>query len=179
MEEIEVKFKISDPEEIRKKLKKMGAISKGSVNEKNITFDDPERDFGNDVKMLRVRDDGKVTITYKGKPKEGKFKKRREIEILSDNYEASVELIKSLGFKPAWSYQKIREGWLLGETYITIDKLPQMGYWMEIEGTEEEIDSVIQSLGFNPDEGTSKTYKRIFQEYCEKNNIEFGDMVFK
>ena len=179
MDEIEVKFRISDPEEIRIKLKQIGAVSKGRVNERNITFDDPERDFGNDVKMLRIRDNGKVTITYKGKPQESRFKHRKEIEIHSDNYETSVELIKSLGFEPAWAYEKVRESWFLGETYITIDKLPHMGYWIEIEGSEEDIDKTIETLGLNPQEGSSKTYKRIFQEFCEQNNMEFGDMVFE
>jgi adenylate cyclase class 2 len=178
-DEIEVKFRISDPEDMRSKLKKTGAYTRGSVTERNITFDGKEGEFGNDMKMLRVRDDGKVTITYKGESQKSRFKHRKELDLNTDDFSKSVEMLKSLGFQPAWSYEKVRENWFLGKALISIDRLPNLGYWLEIEGSEEDIDKTIEALGLNPGEGITKTYRKIFQEYCEHNNMEFQDMVFK
>jgi adenylate cyclase class 2 len=178
MDEIEIKFRLSDPDEIRRQLKSVGAVLNGKVFERNVTFDDAAREFGNDMNMLRVRDDGHITITFKEKPRDHRFMKRREINLKTEDFQKSIDMIKSLGFLPVWSYEKHRENWILGKTLITVDRLPFIGDWMEIEGPEKEIDKTIKLLGLSHKDGVKKTYKRVFQDYCAENKMEFRDMVF-
>ncbi len=177
--EIEIKFKIDNPEEIREKLKSLGAVFHGKVFERNVTFDDPERDFGRGGKLLRIRDNGRVTITFKGKPEENsKFKKRLEIEIVSDDFEKSVRLLKELGFQEVWRYEKERETWKLGNVEIVIDLLPFIGWWMEIEGNEKEIEETAKKLGLDISKGITDTYKKIFLDFCKEKGIKQEHMVF-
>ncbi|HDD72515.1 MAG TPA: class IV adenylate cyclase [Candidatus Aenigmarchaeota archaeon] len=178
-QEIEIKFKIENPGEIRESLRRLGAVFEGRVFERNVTFDNPDRGFGNEDKILRVREDSKVTITFKGPQDENsRFKKRLEIEVTTSDFEKSVMLLRELGFQEAWRYEKERETWRLGNVEIVIDRLPVIGYWIEIEGEEGEIEKVAEKLGLDISQGTNKTYKRIFLDFCRENGIEKEHMVF-
>ncbi len=176
--EIELKFRIGNPREVREKLRALGAVFEGRVFERNVTFDDPERGFGK-VKLLRVRDAGKVSITFKGEPESGRFKKRKEIEIVSDDFGRSAALLKELGFEEAWRYEKERETWKLGNVEVVIDRLPFLGWWVEIEGSREtDVESAAGKLGFDISEGTGETYKRLFMDFCREKGIAAEHMLF-
>lgn len=180
MDEIEVKFKISDSEEIRKKLKSLGAVREELVFEKNMMFNNSDRTFLKDH-ILRLRDGKKLIITYKGPVDKGhEFKKREEINLEVNDSDRAIELLIALGYKPDNCYEKKRETWYLGTTTIEIDEVPVMGFFVEIEGATEEIKKVIQQLGFDEKEKIIKMYYDIWIDYQKQNKMKINhDMVFE
>ncbi len=178
--EIEAKFKISDPKEIRKKLRELGAVREGVVFEKNVIFDDAKHKFAKD-KLLRLRRDKKITLTYKGPVDYGNdFKKRKEINLEVKDVDRLIELLAALGYFPDHIYEKKRETWYLGKATIEIDLLPKMGFFLEIEGDEETIRKTIQQLGLDENKKLTKSYYELWQEYLKENNMEpEKDMIFE
>jgi adenylate cyclase class 2 len=175
-QENEVKFRINDPEPIRKLLKKLGAENRGKSLERNVCFlgagVGPE--YGN---LLRVRKADKITITFKDKIVEGsKYKDRREVEFEVPDFGRAVQLFLDIGLRDYWRYEKERETWLLDGVEIVIDKLPELGYYIEIEGTDKEIEAAARKLGLNIKDGITRTYLDIWEEH--KKQAKPCDMVF-
>lgn len=172
--ENEVKFRLQDPEPIRKILKSLGAQNKGKFLERNVCFS------GNNVgpengNLLRVRKADKTTITFKGGiDPASRFKSRREIEIEVPDFGKAVQLFLDIGLRDFWRYEKERETWLLNGVEAVIDRLPEIGHCIEIEGTDEEIKTTARKLGLNIKDGITKTYLELWMEH--KNHLV--DMVF-
>jgi adenylate cyclase class 2 len=176
-QENEVKFRLQYPEPIRKLLKKLGAQNKGKSLEHNVCFQGGAISYekGN---LLRVRKASKVTVCFKDKIMDGKkFKSRREVEFELPDFDKAVQLFHDIGLRDYWRYEKERETWLLDGVEIVIDRLPELGYWIEIEGTDEEIEATAKKLNLNLKECITRTYKEIWMEH-KKQGHEPADMVF-
>ncbi len=175
--ENEVKFRLQDPEPIRKLLKKLDAKNKGKFLEHNVCLEGGaiSREKGN---FLRVRKANKVTVTFKDKIVEGKkFKNRREVEMEVPDFGKAVQLFHDIGLRDYWRYEKERETWLLDGVEIVIDRLPELGYYIEIEGTDDEIEATARKLGLNIREGITSTYHSIWEEH--KKQTKPVDMLFR
>ena len=181
MDEIEVKFKISKPNSIRKKLRGLGAAREGLIHEKNIIFNTVDGKFKKAGKMLRLRDANGYIITYKGpEDKSHEFKKRHEINLRIKDADMIIELFAAIGYVPDHVYEKKRETWYLEKVNILIDEIPLMGFFVEIEGDTEEIKKAIKSLGFENHEPITKTYIQVYNECQKSQGIEpTKDMVFE
>jgi predicted adenylyl cyclase CyaB len=58
------------------------------------------------------------------------------------------EILRELGFRAVVAYEKRRAVWMLGACEIAMDELPQVGWFVEIEGpTVAEVDAVRDQLG--------------------------------
>jgi len=173
-QENEVKFRIEDPEAPRSILKKLGAENKGKVLEHNVCFEGKgiSKENGN---LLRVRKTNKVIVTIKGKidPK-ARFKNRKESEFEVPDFDNIIKLLHDIGLRDYWRYEKERETWILDGVEVVIDKLPELGYYIEIEGTDKEIQSVVKKLGLNTKDGITKSYIDIWQEHKK----QLVDMIF-
>ncbi len=176
-QENEVKFRIQDPESIRKLLKKLGAKNRGRFLEHNVCFQGGAISYKNG-NLLRVRKADKITVTFKDKIlKESKFKNRREVEFEVPDFGKAVQLFHDIGLRDYWRYEKERETWLLNSVEIVIDRLPELGYWIEIEGTDEEIEAAASKLGLNIKDSITRTYEELWMEH-KKQGEEPDDMVF-
>ena len=142
--EIEAKFRLSDPVLLRERLRTLDAVWSGRVFETNRIFDTPDRRLRNADCGLRVRQwrsldtDGRAgsTLTFKGPREAGDLKSREEIETPVTDGAATVTILQRVGFEVVVIYEKRRETWRLGECEVTIDELPRLGWYAEIEGPD-------------------------------------------
>lgn len=146
--EFEATFLKINKEDIRAKLKKVGAkLIHPEILLKRDVFDPPNLIEGG---WLRVRQEAnKVTLSLK-KVDGDKITNQKELELQIDDYQNGVEFLKSIGAKHK-SYQETkREHWRLNDIDITIDTWPGLFPILEIEGKNEEaVKYVSILLGFD------------------------------
>lgn len=166
--EVEVKFRCNNHSAVRDRLKSMGARLVATVEQEDLYFQHPCRDFAATDEALRLRSyGGNFVLTYKG-PKEGGWAKaRREIEVRVDNYERAYELITSLGFTPVARIHKKREFYEIMGVEVSLDTIEGLGRFVEIEdkgGGIKAIKRLVEELGLK--EGP--IHKSYLELYLEK-----------
>jgi adenylate cyclase class 2 len=179
--EIEIKFKIKKPNLIREKLKNLKAEFVGKVFERTIKFDTEKENLKEQGKFLRIRTGFKNVITFKKKISkfDKDFKERDEIEVeISDPIEME-KILENLGFAKKWIMEKYREKWILGKVEISIDKLPRMGYFIEIEGKKRAIQNTAKILGLDFKNKITATYWDLWKDYCQREGIKEENIIFK
>jgi len=185
MKEIEIKFKLKNPQTIRAKLQKIGAKFIKKVFEENLRFDDKNKRLKSKNFLLRLRKDDKIRLTFKDRGryspavKDNGLKVAEEIEIEVDDFHRMKRILEKLGFKVSSRYQKIREIWHYKDLEIAIDKIPYLGYFLEIEGPSKSIRKIVGLLGLNLKDGITKTYGNLWEKYRTKHKIRSRDMFFK
>lgn len=149
--EIEAKFADVNHDELRDKLKALGAILEIFERKmRRVTIDTPEMKAKG--AFLRIRDEGtRATVTYK------QFNSlsvdgAREVEITVNDFETTVKLFAQVGLTHG-SYQETkRETWKLGDTEVVLDTWPWLKPFVEIEGLDiETVKTVSSKLGFQWD----------------------------
>lgn len=163
--EIEVKLRMDNLNEARRRLGELNALCKGLTRETNLFFDRPdrsllERNSGLRVRMER-RDDGsaKGLLTYKGPPGETGLHSREAFDVYCDPPEQVEPLLAALGFVRTLSYDKRRESWEYRECKVELDELPRLGTFLEIEGpTEEAVRNVQKELGLEAAPAMRESY---------------------
>ncbi len=157
--EIEAKFGQVDHDEIRGRLRQLGADCLGAVLETNRYFDWPGGELRRGDRGLRTRlaepiapaDGGEqavASVTYKGPRESGLLKIRREIEFHADSGETVAEMFTALGLVATMTFQKRRESWRLSACLVELDELPVIGRFLEVEGpSAEEVKAAIEKLG--------------------------------
>lgn len=180
--EIEAKFRLADPEAMRKTLRQAGARPLGSLLEHNVYFDRPDgslrrNDCGLRLRTERASDDkSQSLLTYKGPRQSGQLKIRREEELTVDSADAAQAILKGLGFEPTLSFQKRRENHRLGGASISLDELPELGFFLEIEAGDECTVAVAREALHLEDEPTiTETYLALVAEHLppEKKELKF------
>jgi adenylate cyclase class 2 len=169
-QEIEAKFQIATPEAYRQRLVERGARRIGRVLEINRVFDTPGRRLLGAECGLRVRQcqpvDREATgeppfasLTYKGPRSAAPLKSREELETPVADPTALVAILERLGFQAVIVYEKRREAWQLGLCEITLDELPRLGWWIEIEGPDiVAIETARMQLGLADAAPVRETY---------------------
>jgi adenylate cyclase class 2 len=69
-------------------------------------------------------------------------------------------ILADLGYRPKVVYEKKRETWRLGAAEIVIDELP-FGLFMEIEGSETEIENTENALAIADLTAETATYPQL------------------
>ena len=141
-QEIEVRFRLTAPEGLQARLHAAGAKRVPRVLETNRILDTGDRRLLAADCGLRVREwhslDGRqktgATLTFKGPRSSSQVKSREEVETPVADATATLAILERLGFREAITYQKRREEWRLGECVVALDELPQLGWYVEIEG---------------------------------------------
>ena len=173
--ETEIKFRIGDENEIEDMLKAIGAEKISEGLEHNESFDNGA--LRRNGMLLRLRKfNGKNILTFKAGISKDKFKKAEETETEINDFQKMKNILRSLGFKVSWIYEKKRTNFVLGGTKISIDRLP-FGTFLEIEGDEEEIREAAEKLGLEIGKGITKTYRRIYEDYCREKGREPEKLV--
>lgn len=152
--ELEIKMRVEDLNPTREALKKAGAKYIGRTKEVNNFFDRPDQALLKTGSGLRIRMetplDGRnkqTRITFKG-PRPAADAPRREVEFTASDFDSAVELFEAVGFTLMLSFEKIRESWELGGCEVELDELPELGWFVEIEGEElAAIQKVKELLG--------------------------------
>ena len=161
--ENEQKYRIADPERIRKKLKELRARKLFSGDEINEIYDSGGRLFAQ-RSLLRLRRYGKsagALLTFKGPCLRGKHKRRREIE-MTVPWQVCRVLLRELGFQKRTAYRKYREEYFLQGLHVTLDRIRGAGWFAEIEGTDREIQRTAGLLGLGAAQEEVRNYLEIF-----------------
>jgi adenylate cyclase class 2 len=88
-----------------------------------------------------------------------------------------TDIFIQLGF----GYQKIMEKYRMNFSFlgtkISIDEMP-FGMYVEIEGTEESISTVLEKFSLRQEDKILGTYWDLWTEYKNSNGIEGEDIKF-
>lgn len=149
--EFEAKALKIDKDQIRKKLKDLGAEQVfEEVEFTRMTFDNQEmRDRG---AWIRLRDEGegKITLALKIVSDEKSIQGMKEVSFTVGNMESVAMFIEELGFKRKGYEKNLREEWKLGEVIFDIDTWPLIDPWLEIEASsEKEVKEYFEKLGLD------------------------------
>ncbi len=60
----------------------------------------------------------------------------------------------------------------------TLDETP-IGIYLELEGTPAWIDRTARRIGFREEDYITESYGRLYLDWCRKNRVKPGDMVFE
>ena len=173
--ETEVKLRVSSVEAARESLRRLGArIVRERHFEDNVLFDDARGSLRASGTVLRLRrtPDGAV-LTFKGpRAIEGGVKSREERETAVGDADEARAILRNLGYRPLFRYEKHRETWTHRGQEIEVDETP-IGAFLEIEGDADGIHAVAAELGFSPSDYVTESYVGLFFAGGGQ-----GDMVF-
>ncbi len=177
--EIEAKLRVTSHDVVREQLSAAGAEFIERVVETNEIFDRPDGSLRARGCGLRVRSTDPIeggrpraTLTFKGPRGGGAFKSREELEVEVDDADVALELLKKLGFIVILSFQKRRESWRWGSCRIELDEPPLVGFFVEIEGPDDEaIQDAREALGLGGAELENASYVRMLLQVCNEQGI--------
>lgn len=198
MIEVEIKVKISDPNQVRKRFEENKGVYKISLHHEDTYFNMPKglRDFKQTDEALRLRKsiefnrDNKVMaqkinyfITYKGKKIDKTTKTREEIEVKINEIEDMKNLLKLLGFREVFTVIKERElyEFLFKDMKIEalIDYLPILKqHFVEVELMTESYEDIekskkilfqfLEKFGIMKEESIRRSYLELIAEKLKK-----------
>lgn len=177
--EIEIKLKVNNIVDIRKKIAQLGFKRQGKrCLEQNIVFDKENFSLKREGLLLRLRKFGQVnTLTLKKPVKKSDqhrhYKIREEVEVMVTDFENTSYILQSLGFKSVFIYEKYREYFKNQDIHLMVDNTP-IGDFIELEGEKSEIDNMAAKLGFDQGEYITESYHALF-----KRKNKSGHMTFK
>lgn len=148
--EIEAKSLNIDKDQIRQKLKSLGAkIVFEERKFTRVTFDTPEMRSKN--MWIRLRDEGdKVSLTLKQVNKDGGIYANKEISFTVDDFDAVIQFITTLGIQRKGFQENLREEWDLDGVVFDIDTWPNIEPWLEIEAdSEDKVKEYFEKLGLD------------------------------
>ena len=147
MLEVELKFAVVDAGPIVAGILACGAQPQPPLQQVDLYFNHPQRDFGQTDEALRVRRVGtQNVITYKGPVLDSQTKTRRELEIPLGEGIATAdqmgEMLRSLGFQPVREVHKQRTPyhltWENRPFEFSVDEVEELGTYVEIETLADE-----------------------------------------
>ncbi len=167
MNEIELKFLNIDVDEIKRKLKEIGAELKYDTHVESISFTaDGFSGSDSSQKYLRVRKvDGEVEMTYKDPEIDSHLSEREEINISTSDFGEAVRLLEKLGFSGEKLFKKHRIHYELGDIHFELDTLQNIPTYLEIE-TQNQADmkTACDLLGLDMGDGKKGTIVEILPE---------------
>ncbi|MCD5425283.1 MAG: class IV adenylate cyclase [Methanosarcinaceae archaeon] len=146
MIEVEIKAKISDANEIRKIITKLGAAFKSKEIESDVYYNAPHKDFAETDEALRIRTSSDISMTYKGPKIDSVSKSREEIYIILNDAKNADLMLKALGFKETATVRKMREIYTIDEITISIDAVDGIGEFIEIEILSDDYQNSLDKV---------------------------------
>ena len=105
------------------------------------------------------------------------MKLRDELETIIGDGVLLLRIFEELGFHIWFRYEKYREEFSHEEVIVAIDETP-VGVFVEIEGSEQGISTMVRALGRRPDDYVLDSYRGLFLKYREQCGLDGTDMVF-
>lgn len=180
-EELEVKFYLADLPVLERRLKEHGALLEHDrIHEINLRFDRPDGSLSARGEVLRLRQDSRVRLTYKGmgEVREGVVA-RREIEFEVSDFAPARQFLEALGFQVSVMYEKYRTTYRLGEVEVVLDEMPY-GNFCELEGPDPAaIEQVALRLRLSWPARTLLSYMALFEQVRSRLALTGRDLTFK
>ena len=175
MHELETRILDVNIENIRSTMNKIGALKVKEENQINNIFDFPDRKMLSKKGYARVRivedkllNQNIYFMTTKKMLSQEKFKVMEENEVRVDCPIMAENIFIALGLELVHSIKKYRESYRYKNTLIEID-INDKSFcpfpYIEIETeNEKELEEVVELLGYNMSDTTSKTIYEILGE---------------
>jgi adenylate cyclase class 2 len=183
--EIEAKMKVANLAPVRRRLARSGGRRVRAELETNMFFDRPGaklRRSGRGLRIRRATDSGgseRCTVTLKGPLRPGRLKSRDEIQFKVDDPKAARALLEELGYSLTLSFQKRRESWEFRRCEVSLDELPRLGCFVEIEGpSQQRIMSARRALGLGKLPVIRSGYASILARHLAKNEVKSRNIRF-
>lgn len=181
MLEVEVKFLISDiPTMWSRLLQAGGRVTKRRIYERNEVYDTPNFQLRESKKLLRLRQDETVKLTFKGDPQinvESEAKVREEIEISLNDFNKMALILSRLGYETAIVYEKYRETIQIEAVEAVLDEMPY-GNFIELEGAEADIKRLASALGLDWEKRILTNYLGLFAHVKDHYSLLFENLTF-
>jgi adenylate cyclase, class 2 len=181
--EIEVKFRVADPPALEEKLRGLGfhCVTPRTF-ERNVLYDTRDRILRSQQSILRIRKYGdRWVLTHKCVPRNddpnARHKHRVETETAVEDGEALGTVFTQLGYEPAFIYEKWRTEYADATGHCVLDETP-IGFFAELEGPEEWIDSIGARLGLEASQLITLSYGRLFDDWRRKTGSTASDLTF-
>ena len=173
MVEVELKVEVKDPQRLEQLLKSLGARFEGEVQQLDIYYSAPHRDFKLTDEALRLRRSshrGLATeecyLTYKGPKLDALSKSREELTVRVEGWEEAQSLLQSLGFIEVGRVSKLRRGYRLADFVLSLDQVEGLGNFLEVETRAEggydqileQAFELLKKLGFSQHEVIRESY---------------------
>jgi len=136
MREIEIKLRVDDLEGLEKKLTANGLVISKEVTQHDVIYsNNGSRIFASakegDV-IIRIRQQDGFAILNLKQQKSGEMD-NLEYETTVEDGEAMHQILLKLGWKPEIEVKKVRKKGKIGEYEICLDKVEQLGNFVELE----------------------------------------------
>jgi len=193
MQETEAKFYVLDLKSIEARLHELEArLIQPRVLETNVRFDLPGKRLRSEGRVLRLRRDIGVRLTYKGpSANEHGVLSRTEIEFTVGDFDRARAFLEALGYQELITYEKYRTTYILeasgasslvgvSEVSVMLDELPY-GNFVEIEGeTAESIRSIAHELKLKWDSAIATGYHALFERLCaQRPELDPAQLTFE
>jgi adenylate cyclase class 2 len=179
--EVEVKFFVDDLLAMRQRIEAAGGVlHRGRVYERNIRYDNAWQGLSRQDKLLRLRQDSRNVITFKGPAQNvdvAQVKIREELEIEVSDFDTAAAILQRLNFEPVQVYEKYRETFQLGPVEVVLDEMP-FGNFMELEGEEGEIVAAAARLGLDWDQRILANYLYLLSLVNTHYGLTITDLTF-
>ena len=180
-QEKEIKLFIKDLPLLAERLRVCGAdLTRERTLEINYRLDTPERGLKKAGRLLRLRKDDQIHVTFKdgGNLKDGVIT-RREIEFIVDDFETVKHFFNALGYEVMVVYEKYRTVYELGDVEVALDELPY-GNFVEIEAsTNVLIEGVAQMLGLDLGKWVKSSYLGLFEKAKKSAGLSCENLTFE
>lgn len=155
--EIEQKYRCKNLSAVRKKLIALKSRLINQGFEQNELWDLNGK-LINAKSVLRLRRHGRtVELAFKGPRLKSKYTKRIELQTTVE-YAPMKAILTALGYRVARQYSKKREVYQLGKVMVTLDTLPRLGTFIELEGAERDITLAAKKLGVTDKDREERSY---------------------
>jgi len=178
--EIEIKFSVQGLRALRRRLQAAGfQLKTKRTHERNTLYDLPGGVLRARKELLRLRSYGSSwKITHKSGGKISRHSSRVERETTVGDGKTMDAILRALGYKPSFRYEKFREEWSDGKGQVVVDHTP-IGDFCEIEGPPRWIDATAKKLGVGRGEYVTKNYATLFADWKNENRSEAAEMTFR
>jgi len=179
-EEREVKFYLNHPAALEQRLLAAGArLLEERVHEINLRFDTPQGELTAAQRVLRLRQDRRAHLTYKGPAQPGsEVAAREEIEFEVSDFDAARAFLEALGYQVSVMYEKYRTTYALPQVEVMLDEMP-FGWFAEIEGHQaEEIRAAALALELRWEARCTASYMALFERLKRRRNLTLPHLRF-
>lgn len=178
--ETEVKIHIPDLSPVQTQLITFGAVcTKTRIFERNLRYDFPGQTLAQQGGLLRLRQDSRARVTYKGVAPQISDQTRTllELETEVNDFDTMDTIFRKLGLEVQLIYEKFRTTYEYVDTEIVLDEMP-FGNFIEIEGSPNAIENVLGQLGLRDKKRILSSYVAVFEQVKTALGLRFRDLSF-
>ena len=182
--EIEAKLKVESLPKIARRLKAVGGEFICQKLQRDTYLDESKSALRKSDSALRIRRQrvGRkehTVLTFKGSRQKGRFKRREELEFEVGDGLLAKQLLGVLGYKEKLTIEKKRRIWRLGDCEVSLDELPLLGSFVEIEGaSEKKIAAVQKKLGLADMPHIPESYTVLMEKKLGQLKIKRREILF-